>query len=476
MISLFFRKCRWLILSVLIFLLLQNAILSAADEVWPRLETRHFLLVAEPMLQPATMSLSDWDAALTQHIAQLDDRLAPLFGERTLSQMQTTLGQKPILLICADKSSYHKKLVEYGVVPSDGAMIGSGGFYHPESNVIFVWRQPTDYYARHVVLHEVVHWYCLQLLGERYGKMPLWLCEGLADFAASHTWDSQILHTMRMPRVSLENYPARLDALLKRLVPDGNANDISPESITRIFEQLRNDPDSEKNMLVYDEYALAWGLVTYLIDKHSDEMKRLCEQLAQHDMTQSWPLAFDESQNCNWRCFADWVSENQLPWQWVWNHWEDDGRQLVGISDSMALTVQNPACQNLQTDVLCCKVTMLLEGTVIGLVFCYESSDNFEMIQFRMTDGNNAIWRHIRFAQKKWQALTPWQKIVSTPQGDNPGHDPTLELRRQMTDDNETISVLFDSRLVAKFADTAKGLPFGLTVQSGAAQFQLQTR
>ena len=458
-------------LSALIFLLLQNAILSAADEVWPRLEMRHFLLVAEPTPQPATMSLSDWDVALTQYIAQLDTRLAPLFGERTLSQMQTTLGQKPILLICADKSSYHQKLVEYGIASSGGAMAGSGGFYHPESNVIFVWRQPTDYYARHVVLHEVAHWYCLQLLGERYGKMPLWLCEGLADFAASHTWDGKTLHAMQMPRVSLENYPARLDALLKRLLPDDDADSILPENITRLFEQLRNDPDADKNMLVYDEYALAWGLVAFLIDKHSDEMKRLCEQLAQHDMAQSWPLAFDESQNCNWRCFADWVSENQLPWHWVWNHWEDDGQQLIGVSDSVALIVQNPACRNLQTSVLCCKVSPLLEGTVVGLAFRYESSDDFEMIQFRVTDGNNTTWRHIRFAQKKWQALTPWQKIAPTPRNDKPD-GPILELRRRTTDDKEEISVLFDSRLVVKITDITKGLPFGLTVQSGAAQFQ----
>jgi len=472
--------------SILAFALLilspQNAILAAGVEVWPRLETRHFLVIAEPTPHPQPVSLADWDAILRQYIEQLDAKLAPLFGGQTLGALQPTLGQKPLLLLCANKASYLQRLGEYGVA-NPSTVGGSGGYYHPDANIILIWRQPTDYYSRHVVLHEVAHWYCLQLLGSRYGKTPLWLCEGLADHAAFHTWDGHTLHAMRFPRVSLEDYPARLDALLKRLAQK-HFDEITPESVLRCFEQLQTERTTDNTDAPFNEYAMAWGLTAYLVDAFPQEMMQFFESLLQNDMAESGQLAFDDADNPTWQRFADWSASQQLSWQWVWNHWEDTGPHLLGLSDSTAMIVQNrigpdnETGQATEITLLRCEVMSLLDGTVIGLVFCYESSECFEMLQFRNVGNNDASWRHVRYAQKNWEALSQWQKIVSTSTINIPHRWAALEIRRIPSPDNQELRFIYNDNTVTVLPyhhntddSTNTVLPFGLAVQSGAAQF-----
>ncbi len=449
-------------------------ILAVGVEVWPQLETPRFLVIAErtPRLEP--VSLADWDSILRQYLEQLDSKFAPLFGGESLAQTQPPLGQKPILLICADKASYLKRLGEYGVA-NPAAAAGSGGYYHPDANIIITWRQPTDYYSRHVVLHEVAHWYCLQQLGPRYTKLPLWLCEGMADFAAFHVWDGQTLRAMHMPQVSLENYPARLDSLFKRLPCDETHGEISPESVMQYFELLRTEHDSDNPVVPYDEYALAWGLVAYLVDGFPREMTRFFDAIRQVNTSESWQSAFGETNGdlkCpTWPRFVEWIGSHQLPWQWIWNYWEDTGSQLVGISDSTALIVRNGGPY---ATILRCKVTPLLDGTTVGLVFRYENSEQFEMLQFRETGKDAAVWRHVRFAQKKREALSRWQKIAKT-------EGTRLEIEAEPSPQGQKFRFSCNDRLITVISagDTDAGtegrLPFGLAVQSGAAQFHVET-
>ena len=460
-------------LLFLLFFLPQNAIFAVGLEVWPQLETRHFLVIAEPTSQAEPVSLADWDAILGQLIEQLDAVYAPLFGGQTLASSQPPLGQKPILLLCADKASYLQRLMEYGIT-NPASAIGSGGYYHPDANIIFTWRQPTDYYSRHVVLHEVAHWYCLQLLGSRYTKMPLWFCEGLADHAAFHTWDGQTLHAIQLPRVTLENHPARLDALLKRLTQNDVAEELAPGSVSECFERLRTEQDADA---VYDEYALAWGLAAFLMGEFPREMTQFFESLKQNDVSDSWQSAFEEEANQpTWSQFADWVAEHQHPWQWVWNHWEDTGPQLFGISDSTALIVQNPAYQSRcidETTLLHCEATTLLDRTVLGLVFRYKSCECFEMLQFRKAGNGVTEWRHVCFAHHQWEVLSPWRQMRNGGDITN-NHADVLEIRRTASPDGQRLQFFYNSHIVTEQADDpAAALPFGLAVQSGAAQFRV---
>ena len=486
--SLFFIPYLFLLLSSSLF-----PLPSTAADVWPQMETRHFLVVAEPTSLPDPVSLTDWDAILRQYIEQLDAKYVPLFGGKTLAQSQVTLGQKPILFICADKASYLKRLGEYGVA-NPATAVGSGGYYHPDANIIFTWRQPTDYYARHVVLHEVAHWYCLQLLSERYTKLPLWLCEGLADHAAFHTWDGKTLQAMRLPRVSLENYPFRLQAIGFGLQKDASITNhevqfgrITPDSVLRLFERLRAEPHTDPSDVTYDEYSLAWGLVAFLLDEFPSEMTRFFELIKRNDVSECWRLVFEDDENQpTWSQLADWTDGYQLPWQWGWNHWEDTGTELLGISDSTALIVQNPAYKprqntNTSTDsdavLFRCEVAPLLERTIIGLVFRYENSERFEMLQFCNVGSNITEWRHVRFAQNQWEMLSAWRKASDfKPQSLHA----TLEVRSVPSTEGHVLQFSYNGNTVTELpcnddgSDTNADLPFGLAVQSGAAQFRFE--
>jgi len=484
-----------LLLSMLCFALCtlpQNAIFASGVGVWPQLETRHFLVIAEPTPLPQPVSLADWDAILRQYVEQLDANLGPMFGGQTLSATSATsrtsqpaLGQKPMLLICANKTSYLLRLGEYGVA-NPATVVGSGGYYHPDANIIVIWRQPTDYYSRHVVLHEVAHWYCLQRLGSCYGKMPLWLCEGLADHAAFHAWDGRTLQTMRLPRVSLENYPARLDALLPRLT-HGDSDEISPESVLRCFAQLHAERNADRTSgdagAPYDEYALAWGLVAYLADAFPEEMTRFFALLKHNDMAESWKSAFDDAVRPTWKRLAAWSTAKQLPWQWVWNHWEDAGTHLLGLSDSTAMIVQNRVASNHEAEResgrthLRCEVAPMLDGTVIGLVFRYESSECFEMVQFRNIGSGEVSWRHVRFAQNTWETLSQWRMVVIPSTSNAANQGVVLEVRGMPSSDGQELRFLYNDNTVTELPcdDTNVILPFGLAVQSGAAQFRVGT-
>jgi hypothetical protein len=342
------------------------------------------------------------------------------------------------------------------------------------------------------VLHEVAHWYCLQLLRSRYGKLPLWFCEGLADHAAFHTWDGKTLQAMRLPRVSLENYPARLDALLKRMRPSNAIGEISLNRVSECFGLLRSEPNTNAANAIYDEYALAWGLVAFLVEKFPQEMTLFFELLRQHDAQISWHSAFENCANQpTWPQLVDWVAGRQLPWQWVWNHWEDTGSQLLGLSDSTAMIVQNPAYKTQETAeeqheseviLLRCEVVPQLNGTVIGLVFHFVDSESFEMLQFRNIEKDDTEWRHVRFAQKTWESLSQWQKIETTSANNVRGHGVVIEIRDTTSPHGHQLWFLYNNSTVTELstndstrsdtASTKVHWPFGLAVLSGAAQFR----
>lgn len=61
---------------------------------------------------------------------------------------------------------------------------------------IWVYDQPSDYYRRHLLLHEGVHALMNQHLG---GCGPPWFMEGMAELLATHQWNQGQLRIVRIP-------------------------------------------------------------------------------------------------------------------------------------------------------------------------------------------------------------------------------------------------------------------------------------
>ncbi|MDR1384922.1 MAG: hypothetical protein LBJ67_13900 [Planctomycetaceae bacterium] len=457
----------WLILF---YLLYNNVIFTASStETWQSLETKYFHIRLESTPYLQAVSLREWGMMLEQLPEQWDAKLAPLFGGQKISDCSFSSVRKPTLSICANRQSYLTLAAKYGLTSQNTAVWSSGGFYHRESNIILAYRQPTDYYTRHVVLHEASHWYCDQLLATRYEKLPHWLCEGLADFCAFHVWNGKILHAMHMPRVSLENYPSRLVEILKarQKAETANPNDISPTTIAEQFEQLQLRNIGNASAVPHDLYALAWGATAFLIERFPDETRRFFLNLKQYNVAESWQAAFSSSK-IEWDAqFFEWANAQQLEWEWIWNLWEDDGESLLAVSDTTALIVQNTTSSQLHFE-----ASPLLDGTTIGVVFYHGNNQTFEMLQFHNVGTPDAEWRRVEFTDDKWKTLTHWQ-LLNQEKTRNVSKNSSLEIdiQSQPTTNGELCYRIFaDKILIFEFNNKINTvLRLGIAVQTGAA-------
>ena len=443
---------------------------------WSKYETPHFALRMEPTpYQIQAVSLREWGEMLEQFFGQLESQIRPV-----LADQHDSVFQKPTLFLCATPSSYQLLLSDHGLSP-DLKMAGSGGFYDKLGNTIFLFLQPTSYYTRHVMLHEVTHWYCHQILRERYDRLPLWFIEGLADHCAFHTWDGKRLQAIHLPRVSLENYPKRLQALLEQFTSTRMETEVSPASIAELIRQSKQRTSLQSGIVNHDVYAIFWGVTSFLLERHPTELRRFIADCLDHEDHAGRHRAFPPK----WRDLTAWAETKQLPWEWVWNRWEDDGKTLTGVSDTTALMVKrSPASMSANGDVLLdVQAKPLLQGTVFGIVLNYGDSDHFEAIQWRDLTATTVSWRHVRYVDKKWEWLTPWQEITfanAVHNGNSPFEkEPTLEISVRAPKNSKILSIECDKTAILQLPRQtdfdSSTFVAGLLVQTGATQYRTMT-
>ncbi|MCL2349168.1 MAG: hypothetical protein FWC50_13020 [Planctomycetaceae bacterium] len=451
---------------------------------WPEHETTHFVLRMEPTpYQIQAVSLREWGEMLEQFFGQLESQIRPV-----LTDQHDSVFRKPTLFLCATPSSYQALLADHGLAPN-AEMAGSGGFYDKPDNTIFLFLQQTSYYTQHVVLHETTHWYCHRILGERYDRLPLWLAEGLADHCAFHTWDGKRLQAIHLPRVSLENYPERFQAFLRQFVSAEMETEISPASIDELVRQGSQKTSLQPALVNtcpvnHDVYAIFWGVTSFLLERYPAELKRFIADCPDRDDHASRQWTFSWIKPPEWHDLATWAETKQLPWEWIWNRWEDDGKALTGISDTTALMVKRfPASISANgNEPLHLQAKPLLPGTVFGIVLNYENSSRFEAIQWRDLTATTVSWRHVRYIGKKWESLTPWQEIAFTNAVNNmpgtPENEPALEISVPVSKNSELLSVECNGALILQLPRRKNfdsgSLVTGLLVQTGAAQFILK--
>lgn len=120
---------------------------------------------------------------------------------------------------------------------------------------VWVRQQPTDYYQRHLLLHEATHSFMSTLLGS---CGPGWYMEGMAELCGTHSWDprSRELRLAVMPK-SREASPhwGRV-ALIRNAVEEGKQ--LSIDVVMKINNRV---------VLPSESYAWVWALSAFL-DRH----------------------------------------------------------------------------------------------------------------------------------------------------------------------------------------------------------------
>lgn len=118
----------------------------------------------------------------------------------------------------------------------------------------WLYDQPSDYYRRHLLLHEGTHGFMNLLLG---GAGPPWYMEGMAEYMATHRWEDGKLAMRWIPTD-------------KTLTPEwGRVKIVKEDAPKSLVEIMQYGPRAH---LRVQPYAWSWACVAFL-DNHP-----LCQQ------------------------------------------------------------------------------------------------------------------------------------------------------------------------------------------------------
>lgn len=181
--------------------------------------------------------------------------------------------------------SDREKFAELGLLPTDNRKF-LNGFAHDRE--LWLVEQPSDYYRRHLLLHEGTHTFMLAHLG---GAGPGWHMEGLAELLGTHRWqpenEEDSLKLAVMPDAR-KNFPmwGRIK-LIKDAVRSGK-----PYSLNDVLQIDNRRP------LNTNHYAWSWALC-WLLENDSRFTKQF------HALRRGLDFAPDGGRRFNHRFYQE---------------------------------------------------------------------------------------------------------------------------------------------------------------------------
>lgn len=131
---------------------------------------------------------ADWTAAV--------DVAIPLWCDFWNVDQEKIRGWRVTAYVMNDKQVFQQA----GLIPAAVPDFPHGFQF---GNRVFLLNQPSTYYTRHLLLHEVAHALAFHLFG---GAGPAWFMEGTAEYLATHRWDGHQLEFGIIPE-GKENFP-----------------------------------------------------------------------------------------------------------------------------------------------------------------------------------------------------------------------------------------------------------------------------
>jgi len=179
--------------------------------------TLSLLLLGAPATAPATQPVlatskhyeirgdvdARWAAEMGRMLDQAHERLRELLGK-------TPPADKRFVINLFGNPRQRDSAV--------GGKLEAGGLFAYEDRQCYLSLQPTNYYTRHLLLHEATHQFVCEAFGRRVDPLPPWLSEGLAELVAHHNWDGETLRIGLVDVVTVDgnNRLARCKALLEQ--------------------------------------------------------------------------------------------------------------------------------------------------------------------------------------------------------------------------------------------------------------------
>lgn len=195
-------------------------------------------------------------------------------------------------------------------IRADGTAVphGAGGYYWPGTKTAYLYRQPTTYFTRVLLVHEAAHQFHFLTRTRNRSPKAGWYTEGLAEYLSWHRWDGERLVLGVIPGVTLKDYPAK--ALAELSVRDfdlgailaGDGKPSRPISWA-LFRYLAtgNDGAPLPRFDVFRRKMDGGGRSRPLFEKYFGRVGRFQTKL------------------------RAWLEAHQTPWAPIFNEWEQIG-------------------------------------------------------------------------------------------------------------------------------------------------------
>jgi hypothetical protein len=176
-----------------------------------------------------------------------------------------------------------QRYVELGILSPEDNFFRHG--YQFEDR-LFLMNQPSQYYSRHLLLHEGTHWFLWKYAG---GNGPPWYCEGLCEWMGTHRWDGRSLQLGVMPELPSEfPYWGRIKMIRE---------DLGGGSAPSLKEVLNYHDTAHR---VDAPYAWSWAAVLFFANhpRYRDDFEKLYQN--QSDAAKNVTVSAIESWAEDW--------------------------------------------------------------------------------------------------------------------------------------------------------------------------------
>ncbi len=149
-------------------------------------------------------------------------------------------------------------------------------------NILWLYDQPSDYYRRHLLLHEGTHGFMATVVG---GWGSLWYKEGMAERLATHRWHDG--------RLTLDHLPADRDEVPHwgrvKIIKD----DMAAGRGRRLRDVIEYRIGGRSDL---EPYAWSWAATTFLErhPRYRDRFLQLRENVRKADFTERFLRKFED--------------------------------------------------------------------------------------------------------------------------------------------------------------------------------------
>ncbi|MGQ0613954.1 MAG: hypothetical protein ACT4PV_09485 [Planctomycetaceae bacterium] len=352
---------------------------------------------------------------------------AAFFGK----QPKLAEGQKLTVRMLATAEEWERAIRADGT----GAPRGAGGYYWPGSRTAYLFRQPTLYYTRVLLLHEMAHQF--HFLARTNNKAPTadWYAEGIVEHLSWHHWDGERLLLGVLPLLSLEDRAA--GALAVARAPDFD--------LARVVEGE-----------VAADRPIAWALFRFLATGDKGKPLRrfdaFCRKMdAGGAAGPAFRGQFGPPKALQER-FVEWLAAEQQPWTPVFNQWEPLAPGVVrGVAPVMSLCRSKAALASVRAT-----LHLPAEARFLGgLILHFADAENYTVALLDRA-GGLAVNR---------RAAGGWSRLFAGDVGEGGGEGRVLEAVRR----GESVEISVDGKACAAFEFPPS--PMGLALDGSDLRF-----